>query len=277
MFMLSGLRNTNSQIAASFTSDGKYVISASEDSQVFVWKREEPRNTGTGKRTVMNSRGHENFPCKDVSVAIPWPGTVKGEPQSKSIANSKRQSKRSQPQQTNTTSCDSPTNEDNPAINTNNKKGLPPLPKKNNNNNNIERSVTPPEEDVVQISSTDTGNIGESSPSPSVSRSSSLRQGDNSPSISAASNLNSSSSIRAGDSPSISSASNSIRYGDSPSVSSATTSSSWGTSWSWFDVGGHGNQPTEATAWGLVIVTATLGGEIKIYQNFGMPRKIGRL
>ncbi|XWS55670.1 hypothetical protein CRYUN_Cryun09bG0021000 [Craigia yunnanensis] len=245
-YKFRGLRNTNSQISASFTTDGKYVISASEDSQVFVWRCEEPRNTGTGKRTVITARGHEHFPCKDVSVAIPWPGTIKDEPPSMPTANSKRHSKRSQPQQTN---CESPTKEDSPQANNNNKKGLPPLPKKNNNNN-VERTITPPEEDLAQISCTDTG-IGESS---STSRSSSIKQGD-SPSISAASNLDSCSSIRAGDSPSISFASNpsyaSIRYGDSPSISSATPSSSWSTSWSWFDVGGHGNHPTQATAWGL--------------------------
>ena len=72
MFLVSGFRNTSSQIAASFTPDGKYVISASEDSQVSVWRCEEPRNTGTGKTTVITARGYEHFPCKDVSVAIPW-------------------------------------------------------------------------------------------------------------------------------------------------------------------------------------------------------------
>ncbi|XVE96868.1 hypothetical protein REPUB_Repub02eG0260500 [Reevesia pubescens] len=270
-YKFRGLRNTSSQIAASFTSDGKYVISASEDSQVFVWRSEEPRNTGTGKRTVITARGHESFLCKDVSVAIPWLGTIKGEPPSMAVGHSKRHSKRSLPQQINTNG-ESPTKEDSPrSNNNNNKKGLPPLPKKNNTNN-IERTITPQEEDLAQISCTDTGN-GESASS--MSRSSSIKQGDSSPSISG------SSSIKAGDSPSISSASNpssaSIRYNDSPSISSATPSSSWSTSSSWFDVVGHGHHPTQATAWGLVIVTATLGGEIKIYQNFGLPRRIGRL
>ncbi|XP_022746433.1 WD repeat-containing protein 44-like [Durio zibethinus] len=270
-----GFRNTSSQIAASFTLDGKYVISASEDSQVFVWRCEEPRNTGTGKRTMITARSHEHFLCKDVSVAIPWPGTIKGEPPSMATAHSKRHSKRCPPQQSNT-KCESPRKEDSPGSN-NNKKSLPPLPnKKNNNNNNIERPITPPEEELAQVSRTDTG-IVESS---SILRSSSTREGD-SPSISPATNLNSCSSIRAGDSPSISFASNpssaSIRYDHSPSISSATPSSSWSASRSWLDVVGHGHHPTQATAWGLVIVTATLGGEIRIYQNFGLPRRIGRL
>jgi hypothetical protein len=73
------------------------------------------------------------------------------------------------------------------------------------------------------------------------------------------------------------SSSSSIRYGDSPSISAAPTpSSSWSSSWLWLDGGSHGNQTVQATAWGLVIVTATLGGEIRTYQNFGLPRKIGR-
>ncbi|XVE61870.1 hypothetical protein DITRI_Ditri06bG0073800 [Diplodiscus trichospermus] len=273
IYKFRGLRNTSSQISASFTSDGKYVVSASEDSQVFVWRREEPRNTGTAKRPVVTARGHEHFPCKDVSVAIPWPGTIKGEPPSMAIGLSKRHSKRCPPQQTHTNS-ESPTKDDSPRLN-NNKKGLPPLPKKNHssNNNNNESIVTPPDDELAQVSPADAV-TGESSSS--VWRSSSIRQGD-SPSISAASNLDSSSSIKAGDSPSISSASASIRYSDSPSISSSSPASSWTTSWSWLDVVGHGHHPTQATAWGLVIVTATLGGEIRIYQNFGLPRKIGRL
>ncbi|XP_047336241.1 uncharacterized protein LOC124939830 [Impatiens glandulifera] len=32
----------------------------------------------------------------------------------------------------------------------------------------------------------------------------------------------------------------------------------------------------QGTAWGLVIVTASQGGEIRVYQNVGLPRKVGR-
>ncbi|GLT71330.1 hypothetical protein SLA2020_433590 [Shorea laevis] len=50
-----------------------------------TWKREEPRNGGSGKgKSVSTVQSQEHFQCKDVSVAIPWPGTVKGEPQIRS-------------------------------------------------------------------------------------------------------------------------------------------------------------------------------------------------
>ncbi|CAK7333853.1 unnamed protein product [Dovyalis caffra] len=248
-----GFRNINSQISASFSSDGKHVISASEDSHVYIWKRQEPQpRGGTGKgKSVINTRSHENFQCRDVSVAIPWNGTVKGDPPPLQM-HSKRQSKRSSAPSQPPSASNSPTKEDaavnskrhlSPSANEsptreenspvkNSKRQLPPLPKKNN----IDRSQTPPEEDLSPISRSDSG-LGES----------------------------------------FASNSSSIRYGDSPSISAAPTpSSSWSSSWLWFDGGSHANQTVQATAWGLVIVTATLGGEIRTYQNFGLPRKIGR-
>ncbi|TYK23524.1 WD repeat-containing protein 44 [Cucumis melo var. makuwa] len=252
-----GFRNTSSQITASFSQDGKYVICASEDSQVFVWKREEPRNP-SGKKGLMAIRGHEHFPCKDVSVAIPWPGMISGEPPLVQM-NSKRHSKRGSSQPASASS--SPTRDETNSI-ANNKKQLPPLPKKNNNavennnnnnntnnnnnNNGGSTSTTPPDEEQQQQAQ--------------ITRSES----------------------RTGESLS-SSPSASIRHGDSPSLSSSAainnnpTSSSWSSSWSWFDVGNsHGHHAIPATAWGLVIVTAGLGGEIRAYQNFGLPRRIGR-
>nr|XP_034920496.1 WD repeat-containing protein 44-like isoform X2 [Populus alba] len=224
-----GFRNISSQISASFSSDGKYVVSASEDSHVYVWKREEPRpRGGTGKgKSVINTRSHESFQCRDVSVAIPWNGTVKGDPPPLQL-HSKRQSKRSSAPSQPPSAATSPTEEDA----ANSKRQLPPLPRKNS----MDRSHTPPEEYLSLISHSDSG-LGEL----------------------------------------FASSSSSIRYGDSPSISAAPTpSSSWSSSWLWLDGGSHGNQTVQATAWGLVIVTATLGGEIRTHQNFGLPRKIGR-
>ncbi|CAK9183040.1 unnamed protein product [Ilex paraguariensis] len=68
-----GFRNTNSQISASVTANGKYVICASEDSQVYIWKHEgDSRHSRSKGVTVTQS--YEQFHCQDVSVAIPWPG-----------------------------------------------------------------------------------------------------------------------------------------------------------------------------------------------------------
>ncbi|KAG2690539.1 hypothetical protein I3760_09G191600 [Carya illinoinensis] len=234
-----GFRNTSSQIAASFCQRGKYIISASEDSHVYVWKREEPRNHGSGigkNKSLTSTNSHEHFQCKDVSVAIPWLGTIKGEPPAMPTQ-PKRQSKRypSQPTSIN----GSPTREDN--LITNTKRQLPPLPKKSTNNNTLESASTPQEDvGLALVSQTESG-IGES----------------------------------------FDSVSSSGRYGDSPSILNArnpsASSSSWSSSRSWFDVGNnHVAHTIQPTAWGLVIVTASLGGEIRAYQNFGLPHRIGR-
>ncbi|CAA0822585.1 Transducin/WD40 repeat-like superfamily protein [Striga hermonthica] len=70
----TGFRNANSQISASLTSNGKYAVSASEDSYVYVWRHEaESRPNRTKGVTVTQS--YEFFHCQDVSVAIPWPGS----------------------------------------------------------------------------------------------------------------------------------------------------------------------------------------------------------
>ncbi|KAL2614095.1 hypothetical protein R1flu_025787 [Riccia fluitans] len=67
-----GLRNANSQIAASFNRTGEFIISASEDSRVYVWN--------SGSKDARNSRkdksqSYEHFASSNVSIAIPWPGT----------------------------------------------------------------------------------------------------------------------------------------------------------------------------------------------------------
>ncbi|KAL3333383.1 hypothetical protein AABB24_033458 [Solanum stoloniferum] len=68
-----GFRNTNSQISASVTTDGRYVVCASEDSHVYVWKHEGDSRPSKN-RGVTITQSYEHFHCQDVSVAIPWPG-----------------------------------------------------------------------------------------------------------------------------------------------------------------------------------------------------------
>lgn len=233
--LLTGFRNTSSQIAASFTQNSKYVVSASEDSQVYVWKHEEHRHSASGKRNLVSTASYEHFQCKDVSVAIPWPGTIKGEPPTTLPLHSKRHSKRSSSQPA--SACNSPTREDIAAA-SNSRKHLPPLPKKSTTENSN-----------LNVADEELGLISRFESEPNIDES-----------------FNSDAS--------------STRYGDSPSISAtaATPSSTWSSSWSWFDYvgGGHGSHTIQATAWGMVIVTAGLGGEIRAYQNFGLPRKVGR-
>ncbi|XP_071692457.1 uncharacterized protein [Rutidosis leptorrhynchoides] len=70
-----GFRNTNRQISASVTSNGRYVVCASEDSQVYVWKHEGDSRASKNKGVTV-SHSYEHFHCQDVSVAIPWPGQI---------------------------------------------------------------------------------------------------------------------------------------------------------------------------------------------------------
>ncbi|XP_055811647.1 uncharacterized protein LOC129881477 [Solanum dulcamara] len=232
IYKFRGFRNTSSQIAASFSSDGKYVISASEDSHVYIWKREEPKSPRGKVRTSTSVQAHERFHCKDVSVAMPWPGSVKNEPPLVEM-HSKRHSKRFLPPQYPTVG--SPTKENSDVANS--KRHTPPLPNKSNALERVPGSQE--EEELAQLSRTDSGN---------------------------------------GPRESFTSGSSSNRFGDSPSISASTSSRShsWSSSWSQDGSNNHGSNVIQATAWGMVIVTASLGGEIRIYQNFGLPLKAGR-
>ncbi|GMH30079.1 hypothetical protein Nepgr_031922 [Nepenthes gracilis] len=231
-----GFRNTSSQISASLSTEGKYIISASEDSHVYIWKREDPRSNGHGRvKSPVSRTSYEYFQCRDVSVAVPWPGgAAKFEPPTVQL-HSKRHSKRStaataahQPP----TAADSPTKEE---ANTTGKRHLPPLPKKT--------TPTSPESDPASISRTESGS-----------------------------------------SDSFNSTGMSIRGGDSPSISSYnhSMSPSWSPGWSWFDAtgvggGNHGDDTVQATAWGLVIVTAAMGGEIRTSNGGGGAAAGGRI
>ncbi|OVA12227.1 WD40 repeat [Macleaya cordata] len=220
-----GFRNTNSQISAAFTADGKYVICASEDSQIYIWKRDELRNVVAWKnKGFVTTQSHEHFQCKDVSIAIPWPGCIKHEPPLLS-SRSKRYSSRSPSH--GLPSPGASTEEIISPSTTNKKKDLPPLPKKSHSIS--ERAASCPEEDLDKPSRVDSG---------------------------------------ISDSTSFSSTTSSFKFGHSPSISASSNCSS--SSSRWCEDGNNHHR----TAWGMVIVTAGLGGELRIYQNFGLPLRL---
>lgn len=226
--MATGFRNTSSQIAASFSPDGKHVISASEDSQVYIWKVAESKNTGVGKKSKNTVQAYEHFQCKDLTVAIAWPGSMTNEPPVVEI-HSKRHSKRSASLPN--ANSNSPTHEDN-VVGASKRRNLPPLPKKNVSSEGI---VNCEDDDVAHSPPIDPG-IGVSNSSGPCSAS--------------ISNHESSSASAASPSPSLCSRSYS------------------------HNGGGHGGHTVQATAWGMVIITASLEGEIRVHQNFGLPRKV---
>ncbi|XP_029131079.1 WD repeat-containing protein 44 [Cajanus cajan] len=234
-----GFRNSNSQIAASFSPDGRYIISASEDSQVYIWKREEHHKSGgSGKgRNVLVIRSHEHFQCKDVSVAIAWPYTIRGDPPVVPMHHSKRHSKRFQ-------AASGSGGED--TASPSGKRTLPPLPSK---------KCASPKEDTDSFASSKRHHV------PLSPMRANWRTQDEE-------DLDAISRTDSGIGDSFSSGSSSVRYGDSPS------SASWSSSYSLLDTS-HASSSIIPSAWGLVIVTAGFGGEIKCYQNLGLPRKMG--
>lgn len=79
---MTGFRNTSSQISASITADGKYVVSASEDSNVYIWKYESPASRpskSNSNKNVTVTNSYEHFHSQDVSAAISWPGMASTE------------------------------------------------------------------------------------------------------------------------------------------------------------------------------------------------------
>lgn len=66
-----GLRNAGNLTSASFTSDGKHIVSASEDSNVYLWNCSGEEDTALAQ--AKNIRSCEHFSI-NASVAIPWCG-----------------------------------------------------------------------------------------------------------------------------------------------------------------------------------------------------------
>ncbi|RAL49797.1 hypothetical protein DM860_002088 [Cuscuta australis] len=203
-----GFKITSSQISGSLSQDGKYVISASEDSQVYVWKREEVKSSVGGKPRCITVQAHEHFPCKDVSVAISWPGRMtRNEPQPPPQMHLPKPTAAALP----------------PPHPTTKRSALPPLPKKNGGATG--EPADQEDDDDTDENSSSNQPLDKNMASPAPSRSSS-----------------------------------SVNL---PEESGGATQQG-------------GNATVQATAWGMVIVTASSGGEIRVYQNFGLPVKANR-
>lgn len=67
----SGFRNAGSQISASFTDNGAHIVSASKDSNVYIWNRRSEDGPTTQPKS---HRSCEHFFSNNASVAIPWSG-----------------------------------------------------------------------------------------------------------------------------------------------------------------------------------------------------------
>ncbi|KAF5734957.1 hypothetical protein HS088_TW15G00456 [Tripterygium wilfordii] len=67
----SGLRTAGNKICATFTSDGKHIISASDDSSVHVWNYSSQDRTHTRAEKIKSC---ESFLSHNASIAIPWCG-----------------------------------------------------------------------------------------------------------------------------------------------------------------------------------------------------------
>lgn len=197
------------------------MISASEDSQVYIWKVEESKNQAAAKKkTVAAVTSHENFACKDVSVAITWPGSANYEAPTVDM-HSKKNTKRP-------TTAAAPTQEEADTS----LAGLPPLPKKKKEGSEEKTCCGEDQMEcpLVPPPPTDAGE-GVEPPEPAAEASSAAAS-----------------------------------EGESPALTHTQSE----------NASGGGGNTVQATAWGLVIVTASLEGEIKVYQNFGLPVKVVR-
>ncbi|KAL6503929.1 hypothetical protein OROGR_025852 [Orobanche gracilis] len=67
----SGLGNTGNQISATFTSNGKHIISASDDSNIYIWN-----HTDNPQLSLSKPKAIRSFECfsSDASIALPWAG-----------------------------------------------------------------------------------------------------------------------------------------------------------------------------------------------------------
>lgn len=67
-----GPRSSGSQVSASFTADGRHIVCASEDSNVYVWNHDNGTKPTSGR--VKSTSSCEKFFSSNALVAIPWHG-----------------------------------------------------------------------------------------------------------------------------------------------------------------------------------------------------------
>lgn len=69
---LPGFRNTGSKISATFTSDGRHILSASEDSNVYIWNH--LNQTHSSSNNLKSIKSFERFSSSNLCVVTPWQG-----------------------------------------------------------------------------------------------------------------------------------------------------------------------------------------------------------
>ncbi|KAJ4840926.1 hypothetical protein Tsubulata_001131 [Turnera subulata] len=67
----STLRTAPNQMFATFTSDGKHIISTSDDSNIYIWNYTSQEKTSSRVKKIQSS---ESFLSQNASIAIPWRG-----------------------------------------------------------------------------------------------------------------------------------------------------------------------------------------------------------
>ncbi|CAL5025918.1 unnamed protein product [Urochloa decumbens] len=74
----SGLRSGSCQSLATFTPDGQHIVSASEDSNIYIWNHENQDEASLKHaKTIWSS---ERFQSNNAAIAIPWNGQKPGNP-----------------------------------------------------------------------------------------------------------------------------------------------------------------------------------------------------
>lgn len=65
-------RKAKRQLSASFTSDGRHIVSMGEDSTVYIWNYD--KQSKLPNKCVKSVRSFEFFFSEGASIAVPWPG-----------------------------------------------------------------------------------------------------------------------------------------------------------------------------------------------------------